>query len=82
MPKELFNTIRNTKRTGSGKYTTVSVPKELNDQAEIICKNLQSSKMRFVELAMKKLIYEFNDTYGSFTWIDGQPHLNRAEDND
>jgi len=70
MTKELFTKIRNTKRTGSGKYTTVSVPKELNDQADIICNELQCSKMRFVELAMQKLIYEYKDTYGSFTEVD------------
>ena len=77
-----FESLINTKRTGGNKYTTVSLSKEINDKADIICKELQSSKMRFVELAMQKLIYEFNDTYGSFTWIEGQPHLNKEVDND
>ena len=70
MAKELFSTIRNTKRTGSAKYTTVSISKELNDDADIICAELQCSKMRFVELAMQKLICEYKDTYGSFTEVD------------
>jgi len=55
-----FESLINTKRTGGNKYTTVSLSKEINDKADIICKELQSSKMRFVELAMTKLIDEYN----------------------
>jgi len=55
-----FESLINTKRTGCNKYTTVSLSKEINDKADIICKELQCSKMRFVELAMTKLVDEYN----------------------
>ena len=65
-----FESLKNTKRTGSGKYTTVSIPKEINEAAEIICNELQCSKMKFVTLAVTKLIEEYKKTYGSFTEVD------------
>ena len=65
-----FESITNTRRTGGTKYTTVSVTRELNIEADRICAELQCSKMRFVELAMQKLICEYKDTYGSFTKVD------------
>ena len=65
-----FESLKNTKRTGSGKYTTVSIPKEINEAAEIICNELQCSKKKFFTLAVTKLIDEYKKTYGSFTEVD------------
>ena len=53
-----FESLKNTKRTGSGNYLTVSVPLEINEELNIICNELQCSKMRFVTLALSKMIDE------------------------
>jgi len=65
-----FESLINTKRTGCNKYTTVSLSKEINDKADIICKELQCSKMKFVTLALSKMIDEYKKRYGSFIEVD------------
>jgi len=55
-----FESIANTRRTGGTKYTTVSLSKELNIEADKICAELQCSKKKFVSLAMTKLIDEYH----------------------
>ena len=55
-----FESIANTRRTGGTKYTTVSVTRELNIEADRICAELQCSKMKFVSLAISKLVDEYN----------------------
>jgi len=55
-----FESIVNTRRTGGTKYTTVSVTRELNIEADRICAELQCSKMKFVSLAISKLVDEYN----------------------
>ena len=55
-----FESLKNTKRTGSGNYLTVSVPLEINEELNIICNELQCSKMKFVSLAISKLVDEYN----------------------
>ena len=65
-----FESLKNTKRTGSGNYLTVSVPSEINEELNIICNELQCSKLRFVTLALSKMIDEYKKTYGSFTEVD------------
>ncbi len=55
-----FESITNTRRTGGTKYTTVSVTRELNIEADRICAELQCSKIKFVSLAISKLVDEYN----------------------
>ena len=56
-----FESIVNTRRSAGGtKYTTVSLSKELNIEADKICAELQCSKKKFVSLAMTKLIDEYH----------------------
>ena len=47
-----FESITNTRRTGGTKYTTVSVTRELNIEADRICAELQCSNIKFVSLAI------------------------------
>ena len=58
-----FESITNTRRTGGTKYTTVSVTRELNIEADRICAELQCSKIKFVTMAMERLIAEFHLQY-------------------
>ena len=55
-----FESITNTRRTGGTKYTTVSLPRDLNLEADRICAELQCSKIKFVSLAISKLVDEYN----------------------
>ena len=54
-----FDRIKNTKRK-SGLYKTVSVPGDIDEQLIKICNELQASKMKFVTLALERLIDEYN----------------------
>ena len=58
-----FDSIMGTKRTGGTKYTTVSLPRDLNLEADRICATLHCSKLKFVTMAMERLIAEFHLQY-------------------